>query len=547
MGYSRTGLGLALLLWSCSWSWLLCGAERRWESSSLLHCTPNRMEFSFSMPSEGVAYSFSVLDFQDEFQRINNDSACGLWVGRRPNHTMVVGAAYDGCYVREEDGEYMMVLLLEKIEDGAVEQYKMEKRCPIQNAMDAPSPDVCFAVGQEDKLACAGTPVTRDSCEAMGCCYSPNDARMPCFFGDKLTTQCTLDNNMVIAVSKDLTIPSLLLDSVNVIGLESCSKLSVARSNSFAVFSFPLSCGNAFQVPDGPVNYENTIEAGRQIQTWGGSSITRDSTMRVTVRCSYIQTGIVPVLPVTVNTLAPPPPVSTTGPLELEMRIAQDLVYASYYAEGDYPVVKVLRDPVYLEVRIIGRTDPNLVLVLNDCWATNSADPTLLPQWPILFDSCPFNGDNYMSQLIPVGAPSQAVPLPNYYKRFLVNTFTFVDSSTQLALGGLVYFHCSASVCVPSTMDSCVASCGQRRRRMAAHHQELQSLKNTVTSEGPIAFVSVEDKTILGLEGTEPSQYSITLARALATAGVVGSVVVAILGLWLHRRRQTCNMKSTNL
>ncbi|KAM5164468.1 zona pellucida sperm-binding protein 4-like isoform 1-T1 [Mantella aurantiaca] len=544
MGYSRAGL--ALLLWSCSWSWLLCGAEGRWESSSLLHCAPNRMEFSFSMPSEGAAYSLSVLDFQDEFQKTKNDSACGLWVGWRSNNTMVVGAAYDGCYVREEDGEYMMVLLLENIEDGAVvEQYKMDKRCPIQNeAMDAPSPDTCSAVGQEDKLACAGTPVTRDSCEAMGCCYSPNDARMPCFFGNKLTTQCTLDNNMVIAVSKDLTLPPLLLDSVNVIGLESCSKLSVTRNNAFAVFSFPLSCGNAFQVPDGPMNYENTIEAGRQIQTWGGSSVTRDSTMRVTVRCSYIQTGIVPVLPVTVNTLAPPPPVSTTGPLELEMRLAQDLNYASYYTDRDYPVVKVLRDPAYLEVRIIGRTDPNLVLVLNDCWATNSADPTLLPQWPILFDSCPFDGDNYMSQMIPVGAPSQAVPLPNYYKRFLVNTFTFVDSSTQLALGGLVYFHCSASVCLPSTMDSCVASCG-RRKRMAENH-EMQS-QNTVTSEGPVLFIS-DDKTILKLEGTEPSQYStLTLARALATAGVVGSVAVAVLGLWLHHRSQTCNMKSTNI
>ncbi|KAM5164462.1 zona pellucida sperm-binding protein 4-like isoform 1-T1 [Mantella aurantiaca] len=547
MGYSRAGFGLALLLWSCSWSWMMCGAEGHWESSSLLHCSPNRMEFSLFIPSEGAAYSLSVLDFQDDFQKINNDSACGLWVGWRPNNTMVVGAAYDGCYVREEDGEYMMVLLLEKTEEGAVEKYKISKRCPIQNeAMDAPSPDICSAVNQEDKLACAGTPVTKDSCEAMGCCYSPNDARMPCFFGNKLTTQCTLDNNMVIAVSKDLTIPSLILDSVNVIGLESCSKLSVARSNSFAVFSFPLSCGNAFQVPDGPVNYENTIEAGRQIQTWGGSSVTRDSMMRVTVRCSYIQTGIVPVLPVTVNTLAPPPPVSTTGPLELEMRIARDLDYASYYADGDYPVVKVLRDPVYLEVRIIGRTDPNLVLVLNDCWATNSAEPTLLPQWPILFDSCPFNGDNYMSQLIPIGAPSQAVPLPNYYKRFLVNTFTFVDSSTQLALGGLVYFHCSASVCVPSTMDSCMASCGQRRRRMVKH-QEPQSLKNTVTSEGPIAFVSMDDKTMLKLEGTEPSQYSsLDLARALATAGVVGSVAIAVLGLWLYRRSQTCNLESTN-
>ncbi|XP_018430228.1 PREDICTED: zona pellucida sperm-binding protein 4-like, partial [Nanorana parkeri] len=142
--------------------------------------------------------------------------------------------------------------------------------------------------------------------------------------------------------------------------------------------------------------------------------------------------------------------------------------------------------------------------------------------------SCPFSGDNYVSSLIPVGAPSPAIPLPNYYKRFLVNTFTFVDANTQLALGGLVYFHCSASVCVPSNMDSCVVSCGGRRRRMA-EEQELLSLKNTVTSEGPVAFVPVDDEEMLKLEGADPSQYStLDLARALATAGVIGLVAVTV-------------------
>ncbi|XP_040207753.1 zona pellucida sperm-binding protein 4-like isoform X1 [Rana temporaria] len=545
MGSSRTGMGLALLLWSFSLSWLLCEANGHFESSSLLHCALDKMELSFSMPNQGAASSLKVLDFQDEFQNLANDSACGIWVRHGPNNTMVIAAAYDGCYIREEHEEYMMVLLLEDIVDGAVEQYKTEKRCPIQNeALDAPSPDVCSAVAKEDKLSCADTPVTSDSCAAMGCCYSSSDATMPCFFGNKLTTQCRFDGNMAIAVSSELTVPSLYLDSVSVIGLDSCSGLAVDVSNSFVVFRFPLSCTTAYQVPNGPMNYEATIEAGRQIQTWQGSSITRDITMRVTVQCSFIQTGIVPLLSFTVNTLPPPLPVSTSGPLELEMRIAQDLNYASYYTDAQYPVVKVLRDPVYLEVRIIRRTDPNLVLVLNDCWATSSADPMPLPQWPILFDSCPFNGDNYLSQLIPVGAPSQAVPIPSYYQRFLVSTFTFVDSTTQLALEGLVYFHCSASVCVPSARDSCVVSCGQRSRRMA----ELQSLKNTVTSQGPVAFVSVANEEILKLEGTDPSDYStLDLARALVTAGVVGSVAVAVLGLWMYRKSQTCNLKTANV
>lgn len=63
-----------------------------------------------------------------------------------------------------------------------------------------------------------------------------------------MTTQCTFDGNMVIAVSSELTRPSLLLNSVSVIGLNSCSGLTVDTSNSFVVFKFPLSCTTANQV-----------------------------------------------------------------------------------------------------------------------------------------------------------------------------------------------------------------------------------------------------------------------------------------------------------
>ncbi|KAL0190517.1 hypothetical protein M9458_013215, partial [Cirrhinus mrigala] len=54
-------------------------------------------------------------------------------------------------------------------------------------------------------------------------------------------------------------------------------------------------------------------------------------------------------------------------------------MYTSYYSEADYPVTKVLREPVYVEVRILERTDPNLVLVLDHCWATSNPEPLSLP------------------------------------------------------------------------------------------------------------------------------------------------------------------------
>lgn len=60
------------------------------------------------------------------------------------------------------------------------------------------------------------------------------------------------------------------------------------------------------------------------------------------------------------------------------------MYYSSYYGMADYPVTKVLRDPVYVEVRVKDKTDGSMVLILNRCWATNSPLPHSIPQWDLL-------------------------------------------------------------------------------------------------------------------------------------------------------------------
>ncbi|XP_075066188.1 zona pellucida sperm-binding protein 4-like isoform X2 [Mixophyes fleayi] len=571
MGLSKQWLGIVVVLWSCALVCSVPGTEGFLEDVSDLHCGSSKMQFSLpSVPIEFIS-AFTVLDYEGKSHWLHNDSSCGIWVGQKPDGSMIIGAAYDGCYVREENGDYVMTLIAEQISNGVVEYYKQDFKCTVKPAMDAPRPSDCAAILRSDRLPCANSTVSRDVCERLECCYSPSDSVLPCYYGNKLTAQCTDGGQVLITISKDLTVPSLLLDSASVLNVDStsCPMMSVAKTSAFILFQFPLSCGGASQVSENAILYDNTVYATKDVRTWQGSSITRDSTLRLTVRCSYSQTGVVP-LQVEVLTLPPPLPVSTSGPLLLEMRIARDMQYASYYLDTEYPVIKVLRDPVYLEVRILRRTDPNLVLILNDCWATPSTDPTQQIQWPILVDRCPFVGDNYLTQLVPVGAPSQNMPFPTHYQRFIVSTFTFVDQSTQTALGGLVYFYCSASVCIPSATDSCTTSCGQRKKRAAK-----EPVQEITVSKGPVDFIDSEvpsyrkdsmsvqgdvwapgmlnelsEPSLIGAgkEGTSDHNSSTLMwLRGAAAGGGILVVLFVVLGVWWRHRSQSPTMHTVTI
>ncbi|XP_056372868.1 zona pellucida sperm-binding protein 4-like isoform X2 [Hyla sarda] len=502
---------------------------------------------------------------------------------------MTIGASYDGCYVRQE-GDHVMTLIMERIKNGQVEHHKKDLKCPPLPALDAPSPSDCAAIQRTDRLLCANSSVPSDVCEQLGCCFSPGDLPQ-CYYGNKLTTRCTDEGQVLITVSKDLTAPSLILESASVLGVDSssCSEMTTSKSSTFLVFQFPLSCGKGSRLIGNTIVYENTVQATMDVKTWQGSSITRDSTMRLTVLCSYAQTGDVP-LQVEVLTLPPPLPVSTTGPLVLEMRIAKDEAYTSYYMDNEYPVTKFLRDPVSLEVHILGRTDQSLILMLDNCWATPSSDPAQKVQWPILVNGCPFTGDNYMTRQLPVGTSSQAVQYPTHYQRFIVSTFTFMAPNGQHSLGGLVYFHCSAAVCVPSATESCRTSCGQRKKRATK-----ESWEEITVSKGPVNFIDPEtpshmnvdlyfstqgdiwdydmqnetsDPDFVGAEkedsmdgdlidlgknlpkrvkGVDPDSHTVLWLRAAAVVGGVLALTAAMFGVWQCHRSRNPTMYSLKL
>lgn len=59
-----------------------------------------------------------------------------------------------------------------------------------------------------------------------------------------------------------------------------------------------------------------------------------------------------------------------------------DELYDDFYQDDEYPVSKMLRQPLYFEVE--QSTDPRLELILENCWATADEDRGSTPSWDII-------------------------------------------------------------------------------------------------------------------------------------------------------------------
>ncbi|KAK6302951.1 hypothetical protein J4Q44_G00273060 [Coregonus suidteri] len=224
-------------------------------------------------------------------------------------------------------------------------------------------------------------------------------------------------------------------------------------------------------------------------------SITRDSYFDLLFQCKYSATAV-KALVIEVNTVPAPAPVAALGPLRVELRLAkgtcdtkgcnnESRAFTLYYTEEDYPLTKVLRQPVYVEVRILERKDPNLVLMLEHCWTTSAPSPVSMPQWDLLIEECSYQNDNYLTTMVPVEG-SSGLLYPNHYKRFTLEMFTFVDH-TLSPQKDRIFIHCSTSVCYPTPGVSCEPKCNRQRRDVAA--AQRKTIQTAVVSSGEVVLV----------------------------------------------------------
>ncbi|XP_029430940.1 zona pellucida sperm-binding protein 1 isoform X2 [Rhinatrema bivittatum] len=507
---------------------------------------------------------FKIFDEFGNLFEVKDCSECHHFLTRLGNTTFIFSTGYHGCHVLHKARSFQLKVRVELVtasqevtysEDVAMVCPKPDSRSDAKvtqpptviDVWKTPKPFRRLFVSRPVRsyvrrcqvspgnILCGHAGISRESCHNVGCCYNPSDLAMPCYYGNEATAQCTSDGSFLVVISRDMLDFPILLDTVHFLDSSPACRPSV-KTDAFLLFRFPLTrCGATFRLVGDKLVYETTLSSSIHVQDGPDGSITRDVAFTLTVRCSYSASDFLP-LKVEVFTPPPFPAVSEAGPLHFEMRIARDAQYSSYYTEAEYPVSKVLREPVYMEVQILHRTDPHLVLVLQQCWAAPTSNPMQRPQWPILVDGCPFSGDNYRTLPLTVGP---ALPFPSHHQRFSVATFAFLDATQQKALGGQVYFFCSVATC--SVMEPCMPGChnSRQRRFLRWSPQLLNESLDLVSSPGSVIFQESEINSERAQEKgfLHHSQVDHTIFWTLIAA-FVAVAIFSVAALW-YRCKQS--------
>ncbi|XP_026175094.1 uncharacterized protein LOC113137574 [Mastacembelus armatus] len=281
-----------------------------------------------------------------------------------------------------------------------------------------------------------------------------------------ITTECYANGTMTALAVKVESVPDLVPSRLT---LKDQSCKPVLSNDRFAYFAFSVgSCGTTRTFFDHYMLYQNEIGLSSKKSPAYKSPVAPE--YRQTISCYYIvnQTQTIAFNYKPRNT--DPAAEIGSGQFLVQMRLAHDSSFDLFYQEEDYPVVKYLRQPLYFEVGLMHSTDPQLELILENCWATLYEDRTSQPSWDIIVNSCENSDDSYVTVFHPV-VRDASINIPSHIKRFSMKMFTFTTDDEVLK--DEVYVHCDVVIC--DTTSQADGSC--RSRCMQSGQQDTKGVK----------------------------------------------------------------------
>ncbi|XP_062242235.1 zona pellucida sperm-binding protein 4-like isoform X2 [Platichthys flesus] len=271
-----------------------------------------------------------------------------------------------------------------------------------------------------------------------------------------------------ITINQNATVPPLNMTDVWIPSGQShiCEPRKISKD--VVTFLFPFTdCGAQSMVEDGVITYWVNMEAKQHRQR---GSIFRDTPFNLTVSCRF---ELVKITQARIKVQGESEFLSTlrnTEILRTEMRFARDSSYSFFYSPQDPPADTELGRPVYVEVSLLKHEDKDLVLLLDDCWATPTEN------------LCPFTGDSHRTVVLPV-VPSKELTCPSLHKWFVVRMFSFVKPTTS---ENQVYFHCNIEIC---KRPGCLQSCSNKMRKLRRITPEPgPRILHSVVSGGPLLY-----------------------------------------------------------
>ncbi|XP_034543634.1 uncharacterized protein LOC117815806 [Notolabrus celidotus] len=364
---------------------------------------------------------------------------CGYSAGKGKDGKIHISLQlHSRCHMSVQDKMYIITVCYMTVNGRQETQFS----CPVIT----PSSGQECNLPSEQRLPCGHGSVSRPQCLSMGCCFSRHSPA--CYYP---MDECTIDRHFVFSVPASLTEPPLSPALLVAAGNSSCKPQRV--TSDYALFKIPMDgCGTRRVMVGKTMIYMVDIVNKVQTISLNYGTITRDSPVRLLVECRYVPNTLLSVSYL-VKTPTLGPDVQTQGMFGVQLRIAKDAMYSSYYPQYHQPLQMLLGKPLYLEVRLLNTPDPNLVLLVHFCVAYPRSGKAV---WLLLYNGCPNTLDPDQQQAVLFDPPPPSHRAQT--RRFTISTFQFLPDGEFKDQDEEIYFMCSTEICSPRD-GPCVEGC----------------------------------------------------------------------------------------